>query len=204
MSVSRSQRVKNMFSAPKTANSPAGNPDAPANIPPKEDVLTDPIVPIDLIEDNKSLPVLDNLPNETLEKPLHDQKTESEIVVDKPSPLIPENRIIKKEKVSETAKIKDSKGYIGFRVSSEMKDDLEEMAKDFAYLARKEYGLKIKDDSSSILRAFLFLGMSCFTEKVRHKTLQEYDKESTIQDEVSQQLLAIMRIHNVEIDDIDF
>ena len=50
----------------------------------------------------------------------------------------------------------------------------------------------------------LLLGMSCFTEKVRHKALQEYDPESPMQDEVPQQLLALMRIHNVEINDIDF
>jgi len=85
-----------------------------------------------------------------------------------------------------------------------MKNPLEDMAKDFAYLARKEYGIKIKDDASSIQRAFLILGMSCFTEKVRHKILQEYDNDSLMQDEVSQKLLELMRIHNVEIDDIEF
>jgi len=85
-----------------------------------------------------------------------------------------------------------------------MKEALEDMAKDFAYLARKEYGIKIKDDTSSIQRAFLILGMSCFTEKVRHKVLKEYDNESEMEDEVSQQLIALMRVHKVEIDDVDF
>ena len=46
--------------------------------------------------------------------------------------------------------------------------------------------------------------MNCFTEKIRHKILQDYDDESLMQDEVSKQLLALMRSHNVEIDDIDF
>ena len=190
MSVDRSKRVKNMFDAPKTAN--AGDPATPTETPLKEDEIKN--MPIDKVEEKTNeIPVLDN--------PLNEQKTETK--VDEPTPPIPKKDIIKKEKDAEAAKTKEPKVYIGCRVSNEMKNALEDMAKDFAYLARKIYGLKIKDDSSSIQRAFLLLGMSCFTEKVRHKILQEYDNESLMQDEVSQQLLALMKIHNLEIDDID-
>ncbi|TGE31132.1 hypothetical protein [Desulfosporosinus sp. Sb-LF] len=207
MPIDRSKRLKNMFAAPKSANSSSGDPvAAQSEAPPMEDEIKAHAIPIDLIDEKtddmfkaeeqniiQTIPDLDNpLAIENVTKPKAKGKAK------------PKNDVIKKEKDVEASIFKGPKVYIGCRVSNEMKDALDEMAKDFAYLARKEYGLKIKDDSSSIQRAFLILGMSCFTEKVRHKTLQEYDKESPMQDEVSQQLLALMRIHKVQIDDIDF
>lgn len=104
------------------------------------------------------------------------------------------------EKFTETTK---SKEVISCRTSIEMKNSLEDMAKDFAYLARKKYGIKIKDDTSSIIRAFLLLGMSCFTENIQHQILQEFDAETPLQQEISQKLLSLMKIYNVEIDEID-
>ena len=212
MSVNRSQRVKNMFAPPKTADIVPGDPAAPVEIPLKEDETKE--IPIEIIEvkiddinktesqaNNNQVQTESPLLNESLPKPLIKEKKDKKVVV-KPPPL--ENDVIKNEEATEATKLKESKVYIGCRVSNEMKNELEDMAKDFAYLARKKYGLKIKDDSSSIQRAFLILGMSCFTEKIRHKTLQEYDSESPMQDEVLQQLLALMRVHKVEIDDIDF
>jgi len=204
-----------MFAAPKTADLPAGSPTAPAEEPIKEEETKEPNDPIDLTEEKivdiikaedvqKEIdPVSENILIEPLVKPSTAKKTKA-TNKDKPTSPDPESDVNKKEKDADVPKLKESKVYIGCRVSNEMKNALEAMAKDFAYLARKNYGLKIKDDSSSIQRAFLLLGMSCFTEKVRHKALQEYDPESPMQDEVSQQLLALMRIHKVEIDDIDF
>lgn len=206
MSVNRSQRVKNMFAPPKTAELVSGDPAAPPEIPLKEVEVKE--IPKEIIElelddiikteatMKTDSPLKDPLPK----TPIKDKKEKK--VVDKPTP--PENKVIKKEKDTEASKFKGPNVHIGCRVSNEMKDAIEDMAKDFAYLARKEYGLKIKDDCSSIQRAFLILGMNCFTEKVRHKILKEYDNESPMQDEVSEQLLALMRIHKVEIDDIDF
>jgi len=204
-----------MFAAPKTADLVPDDPAAPvapiADINLKGDEMKE--IPLEVIgekiDDNiktedpiNDHQIINDIPlMESSSKPPIKKKGEKK-VVDKPTP--PENEVIKKEKDAETTKFIGPKVYIGCRVSNEMKNTLENMAKDFAYLARKEYGLKIKDDSSSIQRAFLLLGMSCFTEKVRHKALQEYDPESPMQDEVSQQLLALMRIHNVEINDIDF
>ena len=204
-----------MFAAPKTADLVPDDPAAPvapiADIHLNGDEMKE--IPLEVIgekiEDiiNAEDPINDHqiindIPlMESPSKPPIKKKGEKK-VVDKPTP--PENDVIKKEKDAETTKFIGPKVYIGCRVSNEMKNTLENMAKDFAYLARKEYGLKIKDDSSSIQRAFLLLGMSCFTEKVRHKALQEYDPESPMQEEVSQQLLALMRIHKVEINDIDF
>lgn len=196
-----------MFAPPKTTDFSSGAPLAPEEkIPPTENVPGGSTIPPVEIEENldemikvedtanTQIPVSDN--------PLKNQKTETK--VDKPIPSVPENETIQKERNPEVAKIKEPPVYIGCRVSNQMKADLEDMAKDFAYLARKKYGLKIKDDSSSIQRAFLILGMSCFTDKIRHKILQEYDNESLMQDEVTQQLIALMRKHDVEIDDIDF
>ena len=204
-----------MFAAPKTADLVPDDPAAPvapiADINLKGDEMKE--IPLEVFEVkiddiiNAEDPINDHqiindIPlMESPSKPPIKKKGEKK-VVDKPTP--PENDVIKKEKDAETTKFIGPKVYIGCRVSNEMKNTLENMAKDFAYLARKEYGLKIKDDSSSIQRAFLLLGMSCFTEKVRHKALQEYDPESPMQEEVSQQLLALMRIHKVEINDIDF
>ena len=202
-----------MFTPPKTADLVTGNPAAPADIPMplKEDETKE--IPGEVIEANmddiiktedqinNNQTVTDSPLIKSLSKPPFEEKKDKKVVA-KPTP--PENDELKKSKDTEASKFQGPKVYIGCRVSNEMKNELENMAKDFAYLARKEYGLKIKDDSSSIQRAFLLLGMSCFTEKIRHKTLQEYDSESPMQDEVSQQLLALMRIHNVEIDDIDF
>lgn len=215
MSVNRSQRVKNMFAAPKTADLVPDDPATPvapiADINLKGDEMKE--IPLEIFEVKiddiikaedpiNDHQIINDIPlMESPSKPPIKKKGEKK-VVDKPTP--PENEVIKKEKDAETTKFIGPKVYIGCRVSNEMKNTLENMAKDFAYLARKEYGLKIKDDSSSIQRAFLLLGMSCFTEKVRHKALQEYDPESPMQEEVSQQLLALMRIHNVEINDIDF
>lgn len=201
-----------MFAAPRTVNSPTPDIATPTNNPLKVDppMVDPPIVdppisssvlidPIDKTED-KNNPII----TQSTDNPSNEKKTDN-VTMDKPTPVPPKKEVIQKKKTTdETAKNKEAKGYIGFRVSNEMKQELEDIAQDFAYLARKKYGLKIKDDSSSILRAFLVLGMSCFTEMVRHKTLQEYDPESTLEEEVAQQLLAIMRIHKVEIDEIDF
>lgn len=213
MPVDRSQRVKNMFAPPKTADIVTGDPVAPEKlpIPLKEDEIIE--IPVEVIEvkiddiiktegeiSNNQV-VTDSSLIESLPKPPIKQRNKKK-VVDKPTSS--ENEVIKKVRSVETSKFDGPKVHIGCRVSNEMKNALEDMAKDFAYLARKEYGLKIKDDASSIQRAFLILGMNCFTETVRHKILQEYDNESLMQDEVSQQLLALMRIHNVDIDDIDF
>jgi len=201
-----------MFAPPKTADIVPGNSAAaPAEIPLKEDEAKE--TPLEAIEvkiddiintegkitNNQEVtesPLIESLP-----KPPTKQKMDKKVVA-KPTP--PENKVIKKEKVAEASKFIGPNVHIGCRVSNEMKNAIEDMAKDFAYLARKEYGLKIKDDCSSIQRAFLILGMNCFTEKIRHKILQEYDSESPMQNEVSEQLLALMRIHKVEIDDIDF
>jgi len=206
VSVNRSQRVKNMFAPPKTADLVSGDPAAPVEIPLKEDDAKETPLEIievkidDIIKTEATMktdsPLKDPLPK----PPIKDKKDKK--VVAKPTP--PENEVINKVKVAEAAKFIGPNVHIGCRVSNEMKNAIEDMAKDFAYLARKEYGLKIKDDCSSIQRAFLILGMSCFTEKVRHKILKEYDSESPMQDEVSEQLLALMRIHKVEIDDLDF
>jgi len=200
-----------MFATPKTANVVTVDPTVvPVEAPAKEDEIYE--IPIEVIEEKiddiiqpedpitnieevvDSPPLIESLP-----KPPIKQKNKKN--VDKPTP--PKSDVIIKEKASEASNYKAPKVYIGCRVSPEMKNELEDMAKDFAYLARKEYGLKIKDDSSSIQRAFLILGMSCFTEMVRHKILKEYDNESLMQDEVLQQLLALMRVHNVDINDID-
>ena len=204
-----------MFAPPKTADLVTGDPVIPQEIaiPLKEDEIKE--IPVEVIEEkiddiiqpgsqiNKNQTETDSDLIESLSKsPIKKKSEKKEKVADKPTP--PKNDVIKKEKDAEASKFKGPKVYIGCRVSNEMKNALEDMAKDFAYLARKEYGLKIKDDSSSIQRAFLILGMSCFTEMVRHKILQEYDNESIMQDEVSQQLLSLMRLHSVEIDDIDF
>ena len=212
MSVNRNQRLKNMFPAPKTAAVVSDDPIVPVvpNTPLKENQIKD--IPIEVIEVEMdeigtTVPVIDSkiildIPLEASDsKPPTKNKREKK-VVDKPTP--PKDKVLKKSKDSDAAKFKGSNIHIGFRVSNEMKEALEDMAKDFAYLARKEYGIKIKDDTSSIQRAFLILGMSCFTEKVRHKVLKEYDNESEMEDEVSQQLIALMRVHKVEIDDIDF
>ena len=207
-----------MFAPPKTATVVTGDPavlvpvPAPASETPlKEDDVkeilievieekTDDIIqPEDPITNNEAitdLPLIESLP----EPPIKQKKAKK--VADKPTP--PENDVTNKAKAVAASKVDGPKAHIGCRVSNEMKNALEDIAKDFAYLARKEYGIKIKDDASSIQRAFLILGMNCFTEAVRHKILQEYDNESLMQDEVSQQLLALMRIHKVEIDDIDF
>lgn len=199
-----------MFAAPKTVNLPTDNPATPTSNSPNIDPLISsslPINPIDETEE-KNDPLVtqgtNNPSNEKLEQLSNEQEIDN-VAMDKPSSVPPKNEVTQKKKTTtDMPESKETKGYIGFKVNSKIKEDLEELAKDFAYLARKQYGLKIKDDSSSILRAFLILGMSCFTEKVRHKTLQEYDPESTVEDEISQQLLAIMRIHKVEIDEIDF
>jgi len=200
-----------MFAPPKTANLPTeGQALVPPEVPPKEDVIAVPATPIDLIEEKMDKPLIaeeqtliqiipdsDNLPATEKET----QKPQGE---GKDGVKQPKVDVINQAKDNEASKFKGPTVHLGCRVSNEMKNALDDMAKDFAYLARKEYGIKIKDDASSIQRAFLILGMSCFTEKVRHKILQEYDNESLMQDEVSQKLLELMRIHNVEIDDMDF
>ena len=204
-----------MFAAPKTAD--LVTEDLVALIAPKADVPQkgniDKGIPLEVIEVkiddiiNADDPINDpqiitDSPHVTPDsKPPTKNKKEKK-VADRPTP--PKNKVISKNKDPEVAKFKGSNIHIGFRVSNEMKEALEDMARDFAYLARKEYGIKIKDDTSSIQRAFLVLGMSCFTEKLRHKVLKEYDNESEMEDEVSQQLIALMRLHKVEIDDIDF
>ena len=220
MPVDRSKRVKNMFAAPKTVDLVTGDPVAPVAIPLKQDETIE--IPPDVIEvtiddiiktedqvNNNQLvtgsPLVESLAKPSIkEKKDKTDKTDmkDETVIVKPTPS--ENSVTKKAKVTEATKFIGPNVHIGCRVSNEMKNAIEDMAKDFAYLARKEYGLKIKDDCSSIQRAFLILGMNCFTEKIRHKILQDYDDESLMQDEVSKQLLALMRSHNVEIDDIDF
>ena len=206
MSVNRSQRVKNMFAPPKTADIVPGDPAAPVEIPPKEDEAKETSlevieVEIDNIINTEATMKTDSPLKDPIPKPPIKEKKDKKVVA-KPTPL--ENAVINKVKVAEASKFIGPNVHIGCRVSNEMKNAIEDMAKDFAYLARKEYGLKIKDDCSSIQRAFLILGMNCFTEKIRHKILKEYDSESPMQDEVSEQLLALMRIHKVEIDDIDF
>jgi len=201
-----------MFAAPKTADLVTDDPASSVEIPLKDEIKEIPLEIIEVALDdiiktegqiNNNQIVSAPLIESGSKPPIKEKKMKKEKkVVAKPTP--PENDVIENEEDVETPKLKDSKVYIGCRVSNEMKNALEDIAKDFAYLARKEYGLKIKDDCSSIQRAFLLLGMSCFTEMVRRKTLQEYDSESPMQDEVSQQLLALMRIHKVEIDDMDF
>jgi hypothetical protein len=207
-----------MFAAPKTADLVPDGPTVPVS--PKEDapLKGDQMkeIPLEVIEVkiddiikteghikndsvNSDSPFL-----ESDSKPsIKGKEVKKEKKIDA-TPTPPENDVSKKIKDADASKFKGPNVHIGCRVSNEMKDAIEDMAKDFAYLARKEYGLKIKDDCSSIQRAFLILGMNCFTEKIRHKILQEYDNESLMQDEVSEQLLALMRIHKVEIDDIDF
>ena len=200
-----------MFAPPKTADLVTGDPVAPVAIPLMQDETIE--IPIDVIEvtiddiittedqvNNNQL-VTDSPLVESLAKPSIKEKKDKKGIA---QPTPPENSVTKKAKVTEASKFIGPNVHIGCRVSNEMKNAIEDMAKDFAYLARKEYGLKIKDDCSSIQRAFLILGMNCFTEKIRHKILQDYDDESLMQDEVSKQLLALMRSHNVEIDDIDF
>ena len=215
MSVDRSKRVKNMFAPPKTADLVADASAAPAEGPIKEDGS---IIHFELIEEKivdtiktEDLNIIQIVPEQSLTESVSDsphvelsiEQNTKRKNKDKSTPSVAEKVITKKEKDAEASKAKGSTVFIGCRVSLEMKNALEGMAKDFAYLARKEYDLHIKDDSSSIQRAFLLLGMSCFTEKFRHKTLQEYDNESPMQDEVLQQLLALMRTHKIEIDDID-
>lgn len=197
-----------MFAPPKTADLVTSDP---LTLPLKKDETKE--IPLDVIEVtiddiiktedqvNSNQIVTDPPLIEPLSKPSIQEKKDKK-VSDKP--ISHENSVTKKAKVTEASKFIGPNVHIGCRVSNEMKNAIEDMAKDFAYLARKEYGLKIKDDCSSIQRAFLILGMNCFTEKIRHKILQDYDHESLMQDEVSKQLLALMRIHNVEIDDIDF
>lgn len=162
-------------------------------------------VQIDEIQTNESIKnseiILDNSLVPLDSKPPTKNKKEKK-VVGKDTP--PQEKVIKKNKNPKTIKFQGPKVHLGCRVSNEMKDSIEDMAKDFAYLARKEYGIKIKDSCSSIQRAFLLLGMSCFTENVRHKVLKGYDNESEMEDEVLQQLIALMRIHKVAIDDMDF
>ena len=212
MSVDRGQRLKNMFAPPKTADLVTGDPAAaPEETPLKEEKIIE--IPVEAIEEKsddtiqledpitKNEVVADPPLIEVLPEPAIKQK-KAKKVADKPTP--PDNDVTNKAKAVAASKFDGPKVHIGCRVSNEMKNALEDIAKDFAYLARKEYGIKIKDDASSIQRAFLILGMNCFTETVRRKILQEYDNESLMQDEVSQQLLALMRIHKVEIDDIDF
>ena len=210
MSVNRSQRMKNMFPEPKKADLVTDNPaaqillkdenkDSPLEVIEVEldDIVTEEKVDRHPISSEPLLVKSDSKPSSNEKKVKKEKK-----VVSRPIP--PESRVFNNEEDVEIPTLKESKVFIGCRVSKEMKNALEDMSKDFAYLARKKYGLKIKDDISSIQRAFLLLGMSCFTEKVRHKTLQGYDSESSMQDEVSQQLLALMRMHKVEIDDLDF
>lgn len=211
MSVNRSQRVKNMFAPPKTAELVTSDPVAPVAIPLMQDETKE--IPLEVIEvtieemiktegqvNNHQL-VTDSSLSEPLAKPSSKEKKDKKVIA---KPTLPENSVSKKAKATEASKFIGPNVHIGCRVSNEMKNAIEDMAKDFAYLARKEYGLKIKDDCSSIQRAFLILGMNCFTEKIRHKILQDYDNESLMQDEVSKQLLALMKTHKVEIDDIDF
>lgn len=206
--------MKNMFAAPKTADVATDDLVAPIvlteDAPQKGNKEID--IPLELLEvkiediikandpiDSKILET--SSPVETNSKPPSKNKREKK-VVDKPAP--PQDKVINRVKNSKATKFQGPKVHIGCRVSNEMKDSIEDMAKDFAYLARKEYGIKIKDSCSSIQRAFLLLGMSCFTESVRHKVLKGYDNESEMEDEVLQQLIALMRIHKVEIDDMDF
>ena len=210
MPVDRSKRVKNMFAAPKTANLPTeGQAVAPPEVPPKKDVIEVPATSIDLIEEKTDKPlsaekqtIIQIMPDS--DNPPATEKVSKPQDKGKEKAKQPKVDVINKVKDTEATKFKGPTVHLGCRVSNEMKNALDDMAKDFAYLARKEYGIKIKDDASSIQRAFLILGMSCFTEKVRHKILQEYDHESLMQDEVAQKLLELMRIHNVEIDDMDF
>ena len=213
MSVNRNQRVKNMFPAPKTTAIVVDDPIAPVtpntHTPLKENQIED--IPLEIIEveideigtndpiqDSKI--ILDS-PVASDSKPPTKNKREKK-VVDKATP--PQDKVMNKTKNPKAIKFEGPNVHLGCRVSNEMKDSIEDMAKDFAYLARKEYGIKIKDSCSSIQRAFLLLGMSCFTENVRHKVLKGYDHESEMEDEVLQQLIALMRIHKVEIDDMDF
>jgi len=191
-----------MFAAPKTANLPTDKI-TPTNDSPN----VDPPIGASLGDEQNESKIIQTTDNPSSDEEPKQSTNEQnpENIVDKPTSADPKNEVIRKTKTTtEVAKNKEAKGFIGFKVPNEMKEELEDIAQEFAYLARKKYGLKIKDDSSSILRAFLKLGMSCFTEKLRHKTLQEFDPESTVEDEISQQLLAIMRIHKVEIDEIDF
>jgi hypothetical protein len=201
-----------MFAAPKTADLAPGDLAAPAEIPLKAKKKEIPLEIIEVkIDDNLKTGHIKNdsvnsdspLLESDSKPPIKGKevKKEKKIVA---TPTPPKNNLSKKIKDPDASKFKGPNVHIGCRVSNEMKNAIEDMAKDFAYLARKEYGLKIKDDCSSIQRAFLILGMNCFTEKIRHKILQEYDNESLMQDEVSEQLLALMRIHKVEIDDVDF
>lgn len=202
-----------MFAAPKTADVVTNDPAAPAKILLKDEVKEIPLEVIevaldDVIKVEEKLdkhPISSDTPliKSNSKPPLKEKKVKKEKkVVAKPTH--PDHGVIINEEETETPPLKESKVYIGCRVSKEMKEALEDLSKDFSYLARKKYGLKIKDDISSIQRAFILLGMSCFTEEVRHKTLQDYDSESSMQDEVSEQLLALMRMHKVEIDDMDF
>ena len=197
--------MKNMFAAPKTADVVTEDPIPPVESPPKEEIKEIPFEVIgEKIDDITKFEgqIATDLPHiESHSKPPIKQKKEKKVVA---KPTQPENDAIKKVKAVKTSQFEGPKVHIGCRVSNEMKNAIEDMAKDFAYLARKEYGLKIKDDASFIQRAFLILGMSCFTESIRHKILQDYDNESLLQDEVSQQLLALMKIHNVKVDDMDF
>jgi len=179
-----------------------------AQTPLKENQIND--IPLEVIEveidkietnDPKDSKIILDSPLVADSKPPTKKKTEKK-VSDKP--MAPQDKVIKQTKKPKAIKFEGPKVHLGCRVSNEMKDAIEDMAKDFAYLARKEYGIKIKDSCSSIQRAFLLLGMSCFTENVRHKVLKGYDNESEMEDEVLQQLIALMRIHNVEIDDMDF
>jgi len=212
VSVSRSQRVKNMFPAPKTADVVTEDPVVPAQMLLKNEDHESPseIIEVALDDIVKAEGHIKNDPRNSdspliksdSKPPLTDKKVKKEKKVVVKS-VQPENHVIDHEVAGETPKLKEAKIYLGCRVSPEMKNAIEDMSRDFVYVARKEYGIKIKDDTSSMQRAFLLLGMSCFTEAMRHKTLQEYDSESLMQDEISHQLLALMRIHKIEIDDID-
>jgi len=211
VSVSRSQRMKNMFPAPKTASAITEDPVVPNQTLLKNEDRERPSEIIEVALDDivkaeghiKNDPSNSDSPLKSDSKPpLTDKKVKKEKkVVVKSSQ--PENHDIAHEVAGETPKLKEARIYLGCRVSPEMKNAIEDMSRDFVYTARKEYGIKIKDDTSSMQRAFLLIGMSCFTEAMRHKTLQEYDSESLMQDEISHQLLALMRIHKIEIDDID-
>ena len=211
MSVSRSQRMKNMFPEPKKADLVTDDPVAQILL--KDEMKDSPLEVIEVALDDivKTEGTINKHPinsdpllvksDSKLSSNEKKVKKEKKVVS---KPILPVSGVFSNEVETETPTLKESKVFIGCRVSKEMKNALEDMSKDFAYLARKKYGLKIKDDISSIQRAFLLLGMSCFTEKLRQKTLQDYDSESSMQDEVSQQLLALMRMNKVEIDDLDF
>jgi len=200
--------MKNMFPEPKKADLVTDDPVAQILL--KDEIKDSPLEVIevaldDIVKTEGKHPISSDplLVKSDSKLSSNEKKVKKEKkVVSKP--ILPVSGVFSNEVETETPTLKESKVFIGCRVSKEMKNALEDMSKDFAYLARKKYGLKIKDDISSIQRAFLLLGMSCFTEKLRQKTLQDYDSESSMQDEVSQQLLALMRMNKVEIDDLDF